>query len=131
MSLWRPRARSSPSCRNDEIEKVGVFVNQTLDHVRDTAKQAGLTAVQLHGDESTEFSRELFQELANGSGRPRFSAPGRQRFSTRLPNKPSNGIPSRLAWSSRMKLTKANAYTRFTSPKTETCSSKPMAFARA
>jgi phosphoribosylanthranilate isomerase len=26
--------------------------------------------VQLHGDESTEFSRALFQELANGSARP-------------------------------------------------------------
>jgi phosphoribosylanthranilate isomerase len=52
------------------IEKVGVFVNDTVDFVRDTAKQAGLTAVQLHGDESTEFSRALFQKLANGSSRP-------------------------------------------------------------
>jgi hypothetical protein len=26
--------------------------------------------VQLHGEESTEFSRTLFQKLANGSGRP-------------------------------------------------------------
>jgi len=58
------------------IEKVGVFVNDTVDRVRDTVKQAGLTAVQLHGDEAVEFSRALFQELANGqklangSGRP-------------------------------------------------------------
>jgi phosphoribosylanthranilate isomerase len=57
------------------MEKVGVFVNETVDHVRDIVKQAGLTAVQLHGDESTEFSRSLFQqlsnqELANGSPRP-------------------------------------------------------------
>src|SRR5271157_4393553 len=52
------------------IEKVGVFVNETVGHVRDTAKQLGLTAVQLHGDESTEFSRALFQYLANGSQRP-------------------------------------------------------------
>ena len=52
------------------IEKVGVFVNDTVDRVRDTVKQAGLTAVQLHGDESVEFSRELFQELANGPARP-------------------------------------------------------------
>src|SRR5208283_1473095 len=49
------------------IDKVGVFVNQSVDEVRDTVKQVGLTAVQLHGDESTEFSRELFRELANGS----------------------------------------------------------------
>jgi phosphoribosylanthranilate isomerase len=58
-----------------EMEKVGVFVNETVDRVRDVVKQVGLTAVQLHGDESTEFSRALFlelinQELANGSARP-------------------------------------------------------------
>jgi len=67
------------------LEKIGVFVNQTLDQVRDAAKHLGLTAVQLHGDESTEFSRELYGRLANGSARPRifrawpakiFDAPG-------------------------------------------------------
>src|SRR5712692_4511060 len=52
------------------IDRVGVFVNESMDQVRDAVKQAGLTAVQLHGDESTEFSRALFQELANGSPRP-------------------------------------------------------------
>jgi phosphoribosylanthranilate isomerase len=54
-----------------EIDKVGIFVNETVEHVRDTAKEVGLTAVQLHGEESSEFSRALFQGLANGSGRPR------------------------------------------------------------
>src|ERR1039458_1117345 len=53
-----------------QIEKVGVFVNHTADQVRDAVKQAGLTTVQLSGDESVEFSRTLFQELANGSKRP-------------------------------------------------------------
>src|SRR5208337_4597382 len=53
-----------------QMEKVGVFVNETADHVRDAVKQVGLTAVQLHGDESTEFSRALFHGLANGSPRP-------------------------------------------------------------
>jgi phosphoribosylanthranilate isomerase len=53
-----------------QIEKVGVFVNETADNVRDAVNQSGLTAVQLHGDESTEFSRALFQGLANGSRRP-------------------------------------------------------------
>jgi phosphoribosylanthranilate isomerase len=52
------------------IEKVGVFVNESADQVRDAVKQLGLTAVQLHGDQSTEFSRALFQGLANGSPRP-------------------------------------------------------------
>jgi phosphoribosylanthranilate isomerase len=69
------------------VEKIGVFVNQSLDCVRDAAKYLGLTAVQLHGDESTEFSRELYGRLANGSARPRifrawpakiFDAPGQQ-----------------------------------------------------
>jgi phosphoribosylanthranilate isomerase len=53
-----------------QMEKVGVFVNESVDQVRDTAKHAGLTAVQLSGDENTEFSRALFEGLANGSPRP-------------------------------------------------------------
>ncbi len=60
-------ARSIVAQVPQRIEKVGVFVNETVDHVHDTAKQLGLTAVQLHGDESTAFSRALFQGLANGS----------------------------------------------------------------
>jgi phosphoribosylanthranilate isomerase len=53
-----------------QMEKVGVFVNESVDQVRDTAKHAGLTAVQLSGDENAEFSRALFEGLANGSPRP-------------------------------------------------------------
>jgi phosphoribosylanthranilate isomerase len=53
-----------------QMEKVGVFVNETVDHVRDIAKHAGLTTVQLSGDESPEFSRSLFRELGNKSRRP-------------------------------------------------------------
>jgi len=63
-------ARSIVAKLPQPMEKVGVFVNETVNHVRDTVKQLGLSAVQLHGDESTEFSRALFQELANGSPRP-------------------------------------------------------------
>jgi phosphoribosylanthranilate isomerase len=48
-----------------QMEKVGVFVNETVNQVRDAVKQVGLTAVQLHGDESTEFSRALFEELSS------------------------------------------------------------------
>jgi phosphoribosylanthranilate isomerase len=53
-----------------QMEKVGVFVNESVERVRDIAKHAGLTAVQLSGDESPEFSRSLFRELGNKSRRP-------------------------------------------------------------
>jgi phosphoribosylanthranilate isomerase len=43
------------------LEKVGVFVNQTVEHLREVAVYAGLTAMQLHGDESPEFARNLRQ----------------------------------------------------------------------
>lgn len=52
------------------IQKVGVFVNQTVEQVRDTVKLAGLNAVQLHGREDKEFSQLLFKALANGASRP-------------------------------------------------------------
>ncbi len=42
-----------------EAEKVGVFVNQPARLVVDTVRRAGLTAVQLHGDESPVEVREL------------------------------------------------------------------------
>ncbi|MGA7078054.1 MAG: phosphoribosylanthranilate isomerase [Terriglobales bacterium] len=63
-------ARSIISKLPQPIEKVGVFVRESADHVRDAVKEAGLTAVQLSGDESAEFSRGLFKELSNGSQRP-------------------------------------------------------------
>ncbi|MGA3092334.1 MAG: phosphoribosylanthranilate isomerase [Terriglobales bacterium] len=54
----------------ETVETIGVFVNATVDSVRDTVQQVGLTTVQLSGDESVEFSRALFQELGDGTRRP-------------------------------------------------------------
>jgi len=54
----------------EKVGKVGVFVNETVEDVRDTVKETGLTMVQLSGDETTEFSRALHQWFANGSKRP-------------------------------------------------------------
>jgi phosphoribosylanthranilate isomerase len=68
--ITREAARAIIAKVPKQIEKIGVFVNQTVDQVRDTVTQTGLTAVQLHGEESAEFSRALFQELSNASGRP-------------------------------------------------------------
>ena len=48
------------------IEKVGVFVNEPVETILNTAKQTGLTAVQLHGVESRR--PEVIRSL-NGGGR--------------------------------------------------------------
>jgi len=44
------------------IEKVGVFANERAARIRAIVKQAALTAVQLHGDETTELAEQLFPE---------------------------------------------------------------------
>ena len=41
------------------IERVGVFSNDSAEHVAAIVEQAGLTVVQLHGEESPEFIAEL------------------------------------------------------------------------
>jgi phosphoribosylanthranilate isomerase len=41
------------------IEKVGVFVNHSLDFVLSASRKYGFMTVQLHGDESPEFCEEL------------------------------------------------------------------------
>lgn len=43
------------------MEKVGVFANRPAQQIEDIATEVGLTAVQLHGDESPEFARTLFR----------------------------------------------------------------------
>jgi phosphoribosylanthranilate isomerase len=41
------------------VEKIGVFVNQSLKLVLDTVETAGLTGVQLHGEEDARFAARL------------------------------------------------------------------------
>lgn len=42
-----------------EVLKVGVFVNESLDKIAEIAGIAKLDALQLHGEETPEFAREL------------------------------------------------------------------------
>lgn len=40
-------------------EKIGVFVNSSVDRIRITSKKSGITKIQLHGDEDVEFIKAL------------------------------------------------------------------------
>src|SRR5438128_1525010 len=44
------------------IEKIGVFKNESIRCLIETAKIAGLTSVQLHGTESAEYIEELISK---------------------------------------------------------------------
>jgi phosphoribosylanthranilate isomerase len=43
------------------VDRVGVFSNESAERIEQVARQAGLTVVQLHGDESPDFARRLFR----------------------------------------------------------------------
>jgi len=44
------------------IERIGVFQDETPERIRETIEHAGLTAVQLHGDETPEMAAALFDQ---------------------------------------------------------------------
>lgn len=46
------------------IQKVGVFVNASADEVLNTAHQYGLDMVQLHGDETPSFCKDIKKEVS-------------------------------------------------------------------
>jgi phosphoribosylanthranilate isomerase len=56
-------ARSIVASLPPQVEKIGVFVNAPAERIESVVKSAGLTGVQLHGSESAEFARNLFQKL--------------------------------------------------------------------
>jgi phosphoribosylanthranilate isomerase len=53
------RARDIIVALPERITVVGVFVNQPAEFVREVANTARLDAVQLHGDESSRYARDL------------------------------------------------------------------------
>ena len=67
------------------VESVGVFQNETAERIRETVERAGITAVQLHGEESEEMTASLFNQ---GSRTPRIgiikSIVVREDFQTRF-----------------------------------------------
>jgi phosphoribosylanthranilate isomerase len=50
----------------DKTERVGVFVNESPELIRAIVEQVGLTAVQLHGEETPEFVAGLFARGGRG-----------------------------------------------------------------
>ncbi len=50
-----------------QVEKVGVFVNESAERIREIASAVDLTTVQLHGDEDVEFAGALVTNK-NGIG---------------------------------------------------------------
>jgi len=53
------RAREIAAALPPHVMAVGVFVNQTAREVNETARRVALTAVQIHGDETTAYVREM------------------------------------------------------------------------
>jgi phosphoribosylanthranilate isomerase len=47
----------------DNTQKVGVFVNHSIDFILEKIKEFGLDLVQLHGQETVEFCKELRRTL--------------------------------------------------------------------
>lgn len=52
-----PSAKAIIARLPDHVEKVGVFVNEKQENIEYIAEEAGLTAIQLHGDETPAFCR--------------------------------------------------------------------------
>ncbi|MDA1183261.1 MAG: phosphoribosylanthranilate isomerase [Acidobacteria bacterium] len=53
------RAATITAALRPGVQTVGVFVNEAVDEIRLVADQAGLTTIQLHGDEPASYANEL------------------------------------------------------------------------
>ena len=53
------RAREIIAALPEQVQTVGVFVNEEPDRIQEVADEAGLTIIQLHGDEEPEPYRKL------------------------------------------------------------------------
>lgn len=57
------RGKEIASALPKTMEKVGVFYDEAALTVEEIAAEVGLTAVQLHGDESPEYAKNLFRNF--------------------------------------------------------------------
>lgn len=55
---------------NPEIKRTGVFVNASEDFILDKVEKFRLTAIQLHGEESPQFCRDLKQHFSATGNNP-------------------------------------------------------------
>lgn len=68
----------------DKVEKIGVFVNQKPEIIRQTVEEAGLTGIQLHGDEDADFVHEMKRASPAGALRIINAIPVRNGFEAEL-----------------------------------------------
>lgn len=59
------KIRAIASHLPDRVDRIGVFANATFENIWETVTTAGLTGVQLHGDESPVFCHHLREAMAN------------------------------------------------------------------
>jgi phosphoribosylanthranilate isomerase len=57
-------ARQITRALPEHVEKIGVFVNETAGRIGEIVEEAGLTAVQLHGDETPDLVDRVAQQVA-------------------------------------------------------------------
>jgi phosphoribosylanthranilate isomerase len=57
------RAGEIAAALPDTVTTVGVFVNEPVDRIRETAEVAGLRMVQLHGDETSAYAGQIAQPV--------------------------------------------------------------------
>lgn len=57
--ISKEKAKAIAEKLPEDVIKVGIFVNESAQEIENIAKMVGLTHIQLHGDETEAFSREL------------------------------------------------------------------------
>ena len=75
------------------VSKIGLFVNQKIEIVRQTAEEAGLTGVQLHGDEDADYVADLKRSLRRKPLRIIRAIGVREGFETAFEQYPGEGAP--------------------------------------